>query len=223
MKLFKHFALAAITAALAVASAQPAEATVILTFGQAEDGPTITGTAIAGVTTINGTNIPVTVSQIDAALLTPLAAYLTLDATSTGAVVSVGNSLLQSYAGSFSITSGMDATGTNYLSGDFTDSVFGAGAALTLSASEPWNTVSFTSDVIANLESIRALSFSFADVTPLAHVEDETLASFQSSVAGTLSASIGDDGPDELPEPMTMSLLGLGLLGSAVASRRRRQ
>ena len=223
MKLFNHIALAALTATLAVGSAQPAEATVILTFGQAEDGPTINATGVGGVTTINGTNVPITVSQIDAALLTPLAAYLTLDATSTGAAVAVGKSLLQSYTGSFSITSGLDATGTNYLSGDFTDSVFGAGAALTLSASEPWNTVTFTSDVIENLESIRALSFGFADVSPLAHGEDETLASFQSSIAGTLSASIGDDGPDELPEPMTMSLLGLGLLGSAVASRRRRQ
>ena len=222
MKLLNHFALAAITAAVVAASARPADATVILTFGQAEDGPTITATAIGGATTIGGTNIPVTVSQIDAAVLTPLAAFLTLDATSTGAAVTVGNSLLQSYAGNFSITSGLDATGTNYLSGEFTDSVFGAGAALTLSASEPWNTVTFTSDVITNLESIRALSFSFADVTPLAHVEDETLASFQSSVAGTLSAN-GDDGPDELPEPMTMSLVGRGLLGSAVAARRRRQ
>ena len=110
--------------------------------------------------------------------------------------------------------------GINYLSGDFTDSVFGTGGALTMSASEPFNTVNFTSDVIEDLSSIRALSFSFADVSPLAHVEDETLASFQSSVAGTLSASL-DEG--DVPEPMTASLVGLGMLGAAIASRRRRR
>ena len=87
MKLFKHFALASLTAACALAGAQPAEATVILSFGQSEDGPTIVGLAAAGVTTISGEDIPVTVSQIDAALATPLAAFLTLDATSTGSAV----------------------------------------------------------------------------------------------------------------------------------------
>jgi len=218
MKLFKHFALASLTAACALAAAQPAEATVILTFGQAQDGPTIVGTALGGVTTISGTNIPVTISQIDAGLVTPLDAYLTLLATSTGPALGSG-AVLQPYAGNFTITSEVNGGGTNYLSGQFSDSVFGGGAALTMSASEPLDTVIFTSSEIADLSSIRALAFSFADVSPLAHVEDETLASFRASIAGTLSASV-DEG--DVPEPMTAALVGLGMLGAAISSRRRR-
>ena len=57
MKPFKHFALASLTAACALAGAQPAEATVILSFGQSVDGPTITGFAVGGVTTISGEDV----------------------------------------------------------------------------------------------------------------------------------------------------------------------
>jgi hypothetical protein len=220
MKLFKHFALASLTAACALAGARPAEAAVILTFGQSVDGPTITGFALGGVTTISGVDVPVTISQIDAELATPLAAFLTLTATSTAVATDFGDgSLRQKYEGNFTITSMAGGEGVNYLSGEFDDAVSGGGASLTMSASEPFNTVVFSSDEIEDVSSIRALAFGFADVTPLAHVEDETLGSFQASVAGTLSANV-DEG--DVPEPMSTSLVGLGMLGAAIARRRRR-
>ena len=69
------------------------------------------------------------------------------------------------YSGTFSITNGAST-----LSGTFEDSLFGAGGALTLAASDAvaGEIVDFTSNVIpANLlADPQAIAFSFADVTP---------------------------------------------------------
>jgi len=202
--------------ALAVASAMLgstlAHADVILTFGQNGGGNTITGTDTAGTTTINGSNISISVTGIDAANPTPFNAFLTLSTTSIGSATLVFGNVVQEYSGSFCITSLVGCLGTNYLSGNFTDAVFGAsgGAALTMSAAQPTGSLVFTSDVIGALGVPRGLGFSFANVSPAVHIAaDGSLASFTSSVSGTMSATP----PQETPEPATLGLLGIALAG----------
>jgi len=188
-----------------------ANATVILTFGQSVDNPTVTAINNAGDTTtsIIGTDIPVIISQY-AGGDAPINAFLNFDIESTGVATLLLGQLLQPFGGSFSFTSLNGDSGTNYLSSDFTDFVFGinGGSSLTLNASEPPGSVVFSSDIlnVGQLALPRALSFAFADVTGPGEIVGSTLRGFTSSVSGTVSSE-----PPSVPEPSGLSLLGVGL------------
>jgi hypothetical protein len=184
-----------------------ADASVLLIFGQTGLGDTVTATRTGSSTTITS-DTTVDIDEIDAAITTPISATLTLTATNSGPATTSGGEITQRYNGTFSITNGA----TNYLSGTFSDAVFGSGGALTLSASNPSPTqsVSFTSNVIApDLIAAfdRAASLSLTDVSPSAAVVLGTLRSFTSDVSGDFSSTV--------PEPSTwaMMLFGFAWLG----------
>lgn len=214
---------------LALASTN-ARADTILAFSQNGIANNFTATnngngGSAGGTTLSAIDIEVTITGIDAALLTPITAYLDFHATSsTSAYVDATGHINQDFNGHFSITSELHDTGINYLSGTFQTtgsgdgaSILGYGSSLTLSASSPDGITSFTSDVIDVLEVPRAISLSFTNVLPAAESltgpsGDLTLAAFRSNVSGTFSASV--------PEPTSLALLGIGLAWH-IAFRRR--
>jgi len=208
----------ALTLAMAgLVSAGTAHANTILTFGQSSGSNTITGTQAAGTTTITGTNVGVVITQIDAAVVTPLAAFLNLTMTSVAPAVVTSGNVEQRYTGTFTITSGSGGSGTNYLSGSFTDSTFGAigGAGLTVQAAQPPDTVSFTSGVISTLNVARNISLSLTNVTPFVNVTNSSIGSFTASIGGNFSAN-----NVVVPEPATLMLLGTALAGLAIRRRR---
>jgi hypothetical protein len=203
---------------------QSARAETILVFGQnglASDFTAATTglSGAAGGTTLSAVDVPVTITGIDNAVSLPgsyPAAFFNLSAQSvSNAVINGSGQIIEDFSGSFSITSLAGGGGTNYLSGSFSDAVFGSGSGLGLTASGPLGVPTLASDVIGDLAQSRAISLSFTSVTPNAFVTaNQTLAAFTSNVSGSFSAS---------PEPASLVLLAMGAAGLLAFGRRLRR
>lgn len=204
---------AVILAAL-LATTTLANAAVILTFGQSANNQAITATENGPqtATTLSATDVAIGITQIENGV--PVGAFFDLSATSDGSAVPILGGTAQKFSGSFSINSLADNTGTNYLSGTFTDVTFGTGPGGALSVGAPPDALTFTSDVITTLDLPAAIGLGFANVLPAFQQVGDSIGSFTSSVSGTFSASV-------VPEPASLALLGVGMFGIAAFKRRR--
>ncbi len=213
---------------LALSTPSSHAGSTILVFGQNGVASNFTATnngamGSAGGTTLSAADLEVTITAIAGAFSssTPITAYFDLNATSTiNAYTDAGGHFAQDFTGTFSITSGKGDSGTNYLSGTFTDvggsdgtTVSGSGNSLTFSASGSAITSFTSSDPTMPLGPLdKGISLGFTSVAPIASITaNSTLGAFTSNVAGNFSAAA--------PEPASLALLGIGI-GGCLAFRR---
>jgi hypothetical protein len=212
--------------AFALVAARPARAATILSFQQTDFNETLNATTNgAGTTTLSTTDMDVSVSLASFFGGGGLhSGFLTFNAVSTSQAVDSSGTITQNYAGTFEIYSGTGLTGTNYLSGTFSDLLTGSGTGTNLVATTAGgDIVVFTSD-LGTLVAPLGISLSFISVTPDLHITTEagldTVAAFSTNVSGLFQA---EGVTSNVPEPASMLLLGTGLLGLGAVYRRRQK
>lgn len=142
-----------------------------------------------------------------------------LSATNIDAATTPGGIAVQHFSGTFCITSAAGCGGTNFLSGTFTDAALGAtgGDGLTVNVANPPEALVLTSSVIPSTDLVPPTAFdlSMSALAPPLSVVNSTIQAFTASFTGDASATVA------APEPATLGLLSLGLLGLAVVRRRQ--
>ena len=146
------------------------------------------------------------------------AAFFDLNATSTDAAQPLGSGAAQHYAGTFSIFSGVGMTGTNFLSGSFTDLVFGTGTGGALAVGAPPDLASFTSDVITSLSSPLAVGLAFTNIAPGFAIVGTSIGSFTSNVSGTFSGQCGAGAGDAGAAGRRAARAGLGASAASLVA-----
>ena len=200
----------------------PAAAATILVFGQTGGANAFTGNETGGLTVLDATNIPVTITTLNE-LAVNQAAFFNLDATSTGPAVNVGGAAwTQPYSGSFTITSGANGAGFNYLSGLFTGTELGlvGGHTYVLGSSQPPLTLTLTSSIPGLPLTTPAMALALTNVLPAVAIANGSFADFSANLAGTFSAEAE---PRNVPEPASLLLCGTALAVSVRRLRSRRR
>jgi hypothetical protein len=147
---------------------------------------------------------------------------LVLTANSTSPATSDGSDISQNFSGTIAITDGA----VNLLTVNFSDIFTGAinGSTPTLSSSQPPDLFTGSSTVIDPLKLgiPRGFSISFSSFTCTGggglQIVGSSICSATAAGTGTFSADVV---PLVTPEPATMALFGLGLVGIARRFRRR--
>ena len=205
------------TVSLLALAAPGANAALIASFSQNPSAtPTVTATDDGTTTNISVTNASTTISAGNGAILGT--SLFSLAAHNIDAATTIATAVFQHYAGTFCFTSLNGCTGTNYLSGTFSDAAFGGlgGPGLDVNVNNPPDVLTLTSSVIpANqLAAPNTFGLTFANLAPLLHIDGTTIAAFTADFSGTASSSAA------VPEPASLVILGMGLFGLGMIRRK---
>jgi hypothetical protein len=204
--------------AMLIGIATHADAALIASFSQNPSAtPTVVATDNGSVTNLSVTNASTSITAGNGAILGT--ALFSLNASSVDAATTILTAVIQHYAGTFCFTSLNGCTGVNYLSGTFSDAAFGGlgGPGLNVNVNNPPDVLVLTSDVI-NADQLAApntFGLTFANLSPLLHINGTTIAAFTADFSGTASSSAA-----AVPEPMSIAVLGMGMLGLGLVRRR---
>ena len=180
--------------------------------------PTVVATDDGTVTNINITDASTTISSGASGILGT--SLLSLSATSIDAATTLLTAVIQHYSGTFCFTSTAGCGGTNFLSGTFTDAAFGGlgGPGLNINVNNPPDTLTLTSDVVPadQLGAPNTFGLTFANLSPLLHIDGTTIAAFTADYSGTVSSSA-----IATPEPLSLAVLGIGLFGLGMVRNRK--
>lgn len=206
-----------------------ARADTITTFGNISPNQFVATDNGDGTTTLSTTS-DVNITQIIAGGLDPDALF-TFTATSTeDAQLLLGGTVIsQRYAGTFTLT---NQSGTiNYLSGTFGAALeFGGtgatGAVFTANSFPQSPPLTLTSDLLTLIDP-ESFALALSNISPplgvntylVGGVSHTTIANFTASYAGSADANIA---VQAVPEPATLTMLGLGLFGMAGKLRKRK-
>jgi hypothetical protein len=202
-----------------LALAPGANATLIASFSQNPSAtPTVTATDNGLSTNILIVDASTIISAGNGSILGT--SLFSLNATSIDAAVTLATAVIQHYGGTFCFTSGAGCTGTNFLSGTFSDAAFGGlgGPGLNVNVNNPPDVLTMTSDVIPSdqLAAPNTFGLTFANLSPLLHINGNTIGAFTADFSGTASSSAAP-----VPEPASLALLGMGLFGLTLVAKRK--
>jgi hypothetical protein len=210
--------LASVFIASATAQAAPFQ---IGSFTSASGDYAYTDGSLTGTTSGTFDFDPAAVANLGAPAGAFVGATFEVDAMATGNVTQVvGNLYAQTFDGSFYVRDGASML----LQVDFTNAaltgVLGGFTMRLIGDTTEGTGITYTSDVFddSSLVDPKSFTFTLTPTDPANALNGDNFANFTSPDSANFSTSVE---VDDVPEPATMVLFGLGLLGASLARRRR--